>query len=268
MLEKDKKFLHHVIMNHLRVRCPSCAKLYEVDVAVISSFSPQFDCVGCHSRFTFEFPPPQPLDVQAVLVQATEQKALEQSKMKSCPKCGAMNKTDALECYSCQIIFERFEKLKSRIEPTVNVQLIEQWQALLQDFANQQLHHDFVADCQKHGALNFALRQYTDLRKLQGSDLDCDRMIAKIETLNFIKKVNQQDQKKVQKKAQLEKLPMTKIERALLWMPFVISFILIVTGLLSRGSRNMIGFGIALAMLSVGLLVMARGQLSLRDFID
>src|SRR5207253_2647100 len=43
-------------MEKLRLRCPSCAKLYEVSDADIKSHTPQFDCVSCATRFGFQYP--------------------------------------------------------------------------------------------------------------------------------------------------------------------------------------------------------------------
>ena len=52
-------------MAHLHVRCPSCAKLYQVDVSSIFSTQPHFQCQACPAQFAFEFPPADPANVVA-----------------------------------------------------------------------------------------------------------------------------------------------------------------------------------------------------------
>jgi hypothetical protein len=49
----------------LRVRCPSCTKLFVVNTFEIKSSCPHFQCVVCHTKFTFNFPPSDFNAVQA-----------------------------------------------------------------------------------------------------------------------------------------------------------------------------------------------------------
>ena len=68
MLEKLNASLHHGISNtkveqihgilgtNVKLRCPSCAKLYEVQKEDIHSEIPVFQCVSCQSKFAFEVP--------------------------------------------------------------------------------------------------------------------------------------------------------------------------------------------------------------------
>lgn len=41
----------------LKIRCPSCAKLYEVESEEILSDVPVFQCISCEDRFGFNYPP-------------------------------------------------------------------------------------------------------------------------------------------------------------------------------------------------------------------
>ncbi|KHD89310.1 MAG: hypothetical protein OM95_04060 [Bdellovibrio sp. ArHS] len=268
----------------LKIRCPSCAKLYEVSSDDIHSETPLFQCISCETRFSFEYPPS---DVNNVLCFAVTTSAPEASlaeervaasaaqhqesfsvepgsqEMKSCPKCGALNGRRAKECYSCHVLFERLEGLPK--DPSLKAQpsLVRKWKNLVENFENAELHDEFIRACHELDALRFATLKYEELKAAQGGDPQCDAMIARINSLMMVGLA----QKPVSSaKAQNPARP--KWQKYMYWGPFGLSAFLILLGMINLGHRNLIGVGVALAFMSAGLMIMIRGKISLSDFVD
>lgn len=262
----------------LKVRCPSCAKLYEVESDEILNETPLFQCVSCESRFSFEYPPADPQNVlafvvtpssgkadvaqQQVVAQDAVQEPVASNEMKSCPKCGALNGRRAAECYSCHVIFERLEGLPD--DPTLRAQpsLVRKWKNLLGNFENEELHEQFIRSCHELDALRFAIMKYEEIKTAQGGDALCDQMIARINSLMMVNL----SQNSVVREEKDPSRP--KWQKYLFWGPYSLSGLLILWGILSLGHRNLIGVGVALACMASGLIVMIKGKISLSDFID
>lgn len=268
----------------LKVRCPSCAKLYEVASEEVHSDTPVFQCMSCESRFGFEYPPEDANNVLAFIVPnpsakpraAIQQEAslepvstgsalsepMGQQEMKSCPKCGALNGRRAHECYSCHVIFERLEGLPQDASLRAQPSLVRKWKNVLENFENAELHDEFIRSCAELDAHRFAIMKYEEIKAAQGGDALCDQMIAKVNSLMMINL----SQKPLAKESTANARPQ--------WMkwifigPFALSALLILWGVLSLGHRNLIGVGVALACMAAGLIVMVRGRLSWSDFTE
>ncbi|MNK07413.1 hypothetical protein D3C87_253270 [compost metagenome] len=266
----------------LKVRCPVCTKLYEVQGEDIQTDIPVFQCVSCDNRFAFEFTPenlenleniatflvsaPEEAKVSAVANASRQESVVEvsaQQEMKSCPKCGALNGRRSHECYSCHVLFDRLEGLPS--DPTLKAQpsLVRKWKNLLGNFSDEKLHEEFVLSCQALDALRFAMMKYEEIRTAQGGDVLCDQMIARINSLMMVGL----SQKPLASKEADKEAPV-KWRKYLFWGPYAISAILILAGMLNLGQRNLIGLGVAIACMTSGLIVMIRGKISVSDFID
>nr|WP_295900265.1 hypothetical protein [uncultured Bdellovibrio sp.] len=260
----------------MKIRCPSCAKLYEVASDDIHSETPLFQCISCESRFSFEYPPTDPQNVLCFMVpvvtetpivtDAQHQEALPAvepgaHEMKSCPKCGALNGRRAKECYSCHVLFERLEGLPK--DPSLKAQpsLVRKWKNLVENFENESLHDEFIRACHELDALRFATLKYEELKTAQGGDPQCDQMIARINSLMLVGL----SQKPLAKN---EAPVRPKWQKYLYWGPFGLSALLILLGMINLGHRNLIGVGVALAFMAAGLIIMIRGKISLSDFID
>lgn len=262
----------------LKIRCPSCAKLYEVESEEIHSSTPLFQCISCESRFSFEFPPVDPLNVSCFLVETQvvasaakhQEEILETlsvsepgaQEMKSCPKCGALNGRRAKECYSCHVLFERLEGLPK--DPSLKAQpsLVRKWKNLVENFENEELHDEFIRACHELDALRFATLKYEELREAQGGDPQCDAMIARINSLMLVGLA----QKPLVKSSPEAVRP--KWQKYMYWGPFGLSVLLILLGMINKGHRNLIGAGVALAFMAAGLIIMIRGKISWNDFVD
>lgn len=266
----------------LKVRCPACTKLYEVQGEDIQTDIPVFQCVSCESRFAFEFSPENlenRENIPAFLVstaaeaktvvetnarrqEVVSEEASAQQEMKSCPKCGAMNGRRSHECYSCHVIFERLEGLPQ--DPTLKAQpsLVRKWKTLLNNFSDEKLHEEFIMSCQALDALRFAMMKYEEIRNAQGGDALCDQMIARINSLMMVGL--SQKPLATEKSEKTEVVP--KWRKYLFWAPYAIAGTLILAGLTNLGQRNLIGLGVAIACMSSGLIVMIRGKISVSDF--
>ncbi|WP_374029036.1 hypothetical protein [Bdellovibrio bacteriovorus] len=261
----------------LKIRCPNCVKLYEVESDEIHSENPLFACISCETRFSFEFPPSDPANILCfpvtVATAAAVSSAAEQQEaasvavepgaqeMKSCPKCGALNGRRAKECYSCHVLFEKLEGLPK--DPALKAQpsLVRKWKNLLDNFENDSLHDEFIRACHELDALRFATLKYEELKAAQGGDPLCDQMIARINSLMMVGL----SQKPV---AKTEASARPKWQKYMYWGPFGLSAFLILLGMINLAHRNLIGVGVALAFMAAGLIVMIRGKISLSDFID
>ncbi len=303
MLEKLNRSLHHAISNtnveqihgilgmNVKLRCPACAKLYEVQKEDIHSDIPVFQCVSCHSKFAFEVPQtdhhhglvetflvtprvesaPTFNDALSQFNQMPQvepvsvvEPAFQAEATRNCPKCGAVNGRKAQECYSCHVIFSRLEGLPQ--DPSLKAQpsLVRKWKNLLENFDNEALHEEFIMSCQALDALRFATMKYEEIRDAQGGDALCDQMLARIQSLMMV----ELQQKPLTKNAEAQVQGFQKYRKYMFWAPFVISGLMILLGMLNLGQRNLIGLGVAIACMASGLIVMVRGRFQASDFFE
>ncbi len=75
----------------LKVRCPSCAKLYEVESEDILNEAPLFQCISCESRFSFEYPPSELDKIPTFIVNNPQQLLTKDSAMDSLDYSNSMN---------------------------------------------------------------------------------------------------------------------------------------------------------------------------------
>jgi len=273
---------------NLRVRCPQCTKLYEVQSEDIHSEIPLFQCISCDSRFGFEYSPENLERIETFLVPVnsaapaqihsennnaaptsaafTEPTAQE---TKSCPKCGAINGRKSQECYSCHVIFERLEGLPT--DPTLRAQpsLVRKWKNVLADFNNEELHDEFVLGCQQMDALKFASMKYEEIKSAQGGDVMCDIMLAKINSMMNVtlsQNPTAKDQGRVQKIQSVTSLESwielwNDWKKYAHWAPYMLAAFMVLWGILSLAHRNLVGVGVALACMTSGLMFMIKGRL-------
>lgn len=263
----------------LKIRCPSCTKLYEVSSEDVTSETPVFQCVSCATHFYFEFPPANLEKIECFAIEksttpeklasnAKQQKNVDpQEEMRSCPKCGALNGRRAHECYSCHVIFEKLEGLP--MDPSLRAQpsLVRKWKNLVSNFENQELHDEFVRSCHELDALKFAALKYEEIKSAQGGDVTCDQMLARIQAMGAMSLANHRNRRvEAQKVAKPEFRLNWK--KCLLLLPLAISAMLILFGMLNLGRRNLIGVGVALTFMWVGMVIMVKGRIALSDFMD
>lgn len=278
-------------LSKLRLRCPSCAKLYEVSEGDIKSHTPQFDCVACASRFSFEYPLANPQKIETFLVfqapaaeevnlsfheelqaqsfadlQKEIEDSAEKNSTRACPKCGAINEKKNDECYSCHVIFARLEQLP--LDPTLKAQpsLVRKWKNLILNFDNKELHEDFLNSCHQLEALRFAILKYEELKRAQGgSDEVCEQMIAKAQALLHVTLSGKSESAPLVSKPQ-NAASRQSWQKYVLWAPLSVGILMITMGFFSLGLRNLVGAGVAVILLTFGLILFWKGRISLSDF--
>lgn len=245
-------------MDHLHIRCPSCAKLYQVETGRIFSTTPEFQCVSCDTRFAFQFPPADPLEVPTYAVVKAEAAPEPEKRTRKCPRCASESPEASKECLACGVIFEKLEGLPR--DPSLKAQpsLVRRWKELLADYTNEALHQSFINACREQDALAYARVQYKDLKRLQGRDEIADRMLRQI---SAIAEVTQSAPLAAPSPTTLSRWEIAR--RILIFLPYMVGIGLVLWGVSRMGQRNMIGAGIAILLLSYGLLPEAR-QLAFR----
>ncbi|MEI7972891.1 MAG: hypothetical protein WCH11_00835 [Bdellovibrio sp.] len=237
-------------------RCPNCERLYTSDFTQNEAL---FQCRSCQARFRVEKQSLSPTRWSA----RVETFALPQMKSlpresRPCKACGALNPPALKECASCSVVFSKiqgfsWEEKKAGARPSLQ----KMWEELVRDFDNSWRHEEFVSECERGGALGFALQRYRDFKEAQPQDILAQRMYQKLFILN------------------LRHSPaMQKVEyffwkihwsRVLRMSPVVLALFFILLGLFSQSQRNMIGFGSALLFLLFGFQYLTKGRVSLRD---
>jgi hypothetical protein len=208
----------------------------------------------------------QELEAQsfAALQQEIENSA-EKASTHACPKCGAINEKKNDECYSCHVIFARLEQLP--LDPTLKAQpsLVRKWKNLIMNFDNLSLHDDFLKSCHQLDALRFAILKYEELKSAQGGADDlCERMIFKAHGLLQVTLSSKSEGDL--RFAQKSKPPRHKWHKYVLWGPLSLSILMMTIGYFSLSLRNLVGAGVAVMLLTFGLILFWKGRISLSDF--
>lgn len=259
-MEKHLETFEGSAPEKLHMRCPSCAKLYEVEEKDIHSSEPQFQCVACQTRFTFSYPPIDFRNIACRICDAEGQDAFDDmmKSQRSCPKCGALSPREAEECYSCHVIFSRLDGLPQ--DPALRAQpsLVRKWKAVVDDFENEKAHEDFIESCQRLEALNFAVSKYIDMKQALGGDEVCEQRLRQLQALQDLAL-----RQSVQPAASRPAAPAVvyNLKSILVYLIYGVSLFLIVWGASSLGHRNLVGLGVALACLETGVLLTVRGRL-------
>jgi len=240
----------------LELRCPQCFKLYKVRVGLIHSQQPHFDCVSCHVRFAFDYPPRNWNAVHTKVIRSPQVRLSENpaiaKTLKPCPRCQGLNPRGAIECNKCQVVFAKVESISSDTSSAARPSLIKAWQDLLSDYSNLRKHMEFVDRCEELQALPFAMRKYRDLKEVQPHDSMAAQMMNSV-VMRALGKNSQW----------LQRLPWSNIFRV---TPLVIAGILMLGGLIRPGWRNFVGGGVSLVVLTLGFAYLMKGRVSWKDF--
>lgn len=222
--------LNAKIPDSLRVRCPSCRKLYLVQTTDIRESKPRFACVQCHTKFWLSLAE-QDLTAEIVGVPVQIRTSSTEKPVVS---------TSAPPVSSTLVA----EKV-----PPHSAGLMTLWQKVLADFGSQDLHHDFVAICQRENNLPYAAFQYSQMLKLVPNDEIVNRMLGEIKALAMTGPI-------AQAAAENEDQSRTRwfVSPSRLWqLPLAIATVLVVVGLMIPFFRNLVGVGAALLFLALAL---------------
>jgi hypothetical protein len=208
----------------LRVRCPSCRKLYLVKYADIQEAKPRFECVQCHSRFWL---PLADIDLNGEVSGIPIQLRESPLALRSRP----------------------VEHKEPESTPAHSRTLEQLWRRVIADYPNRELHSEFIRACQRERNLGYAGAQYSQMRKLMPTDEETGRRLKEIQALGS-----------VAMSSVLEKAARRVYPR--LWqVPLLVSTIMIVIGSALPVFRNMIGVGAAILFVGVAMHLHFRGRM-------
>lgn len=141
----------------LKVRCPSCKKLYSIQLEAAQTQSPRFLCKGC-DRFFW-------LPEQELLKKADGREIFG---LKSQPLSSAAQKGVTQEGHA-----------KKAATP----KRLLLWKDLIDHFEDESRHESFIAFCDKEGRLTFAAERYQSVLTAVGADSLTEKYLTKVKSL-------------------------------------------------------------------------------------
>lgn len=256
-------------IDYLNIRCPQCLKLYMVQEDQIKTVYPEFTCTGCQCHFAFEYPAPNRESVVTFQIAPTQFEF-----KKKCPKCDFMQSEKNEVCTACGVVIENYLLIKNETyPPKVSVDLIKQWNDVLQEFENGYIHELFIRNCGSKQKLDYAEFKYKELGKRAGDESMVMPWLEKIYPYKYIPNYQEKlvETTLVKSKPSVVSTaakPLPKIIQKVYavfaylakhnWFYLVGSFsgvLLILMGMAMPGKRNQIGLGIALLLSSLGFYI-------------
>jgi hypothetical protein len=252
--EQQNKNLGHSPDLNIHVRCPDCFKLYAVKAADIQEARPQFQCTDCSTHFWMPYP--ECLESAAGLIgfaveQGRESRSVNQAiqaKPFSCPKCGSGYSGGQTECEKCGVLIEKFSTNKNsnaRSDFSASKELKEMWEAAILEYEKDERHHAFIRYGFADGNIEYVTRKYADLLESNPSDAIALRAQKEIAALSVAKV--QSVRTPPTRGWQDWSVPKLRFSPVL----YIMAGILIVSGLVIPGMRNLIGFGSSILCLTL-----------------
>jgi hypothetical protein len=235
----------------LRVRCPHCRKLYMVQFADIQESKPRFECVQCRTRFWLSLPDMDLSQEVSGLPLQVKEAPVKRAGLKKdpCPKCFKPVEAGRNECPSCGVVIEKYRNSMSFTDgiPPHSVTLSALWKRIIADYADEDLHSEFLKACQRERNLAYAGAQYSQLLKVMPTDEATAKRLREVQALGMaLMPANKRD---------------VRIPRGFprLWhVPLMGATLVIIVGMIAPMFRNMVGVGAALLFLAAALQIQFR----------
>lgn len=230
------------------VRCPQCLKLYAVDKSEIKEAKPKFECNKCHTRFWIPFSGASALQPEIIGfpvswledqdVNKPEPKKPEPVVLEQAPAdTFALVEEHRIDANQSMELFARFHH---DVGVPHSRRLRDLWNLVVDDYANEDLHRQFVKMCQKENNLAFASKKYAHILNTVSVDEMAVKMIREIDNL-------------VQAwltKAQVPKKK-TLFSSRIAYITLGVGLVLIALGLSVMQFRNLVGVGVVLTFLTL-----------------
>lgn len=254
----------------LNIRCPHCQKLYEVETRTIKSSSPYFECLICSEVFSFQFPPEDASNIKTFTVQEVSPKV--EDLKKSCPKCACLNHESAKECYSCQIVFEKYDLIKNEDYPA-RPHLMSLWQAYVENYESPSLLESFLEACFQSRDLDFAEKKIKDLMLVIGPDLFCEQALHRVEVYRTQVKsldVGSDHSAHIANYSwYLDRVwELLTRKKFLMWAPIVLSFSMLFLKWIGLFRGNVIVPAILILLVHFGWILLSQGRIQISDFFE
>ena len=237
----------------LRVRCPHCRKLYLVHYLDIKEAKPRFECIQCHSRFWLAMNDmDMNSEITGIPMQVKETPPPSKTKRvetrkEACPKCFKMVTVGIAECPHCRVMISKVKDLNFEdVLPPHSEALAKAWNKVVNNYANESVHADFMRAAQKERNLGFAAAQYGQMNKLMPGDETTEKRLREIQSLGSVMMPHPE------KKA-------ARNPYARLWqIPLAASVLMMIVGLVIPMFRNIVGVGAALLFLALAIQIQLR----------
>ena len=249
----------------LKVRCPSCYKLYGVETAEISEAKPRFQCSSCQTQFWVSYPdalkeeggviglPMEWINEEAPKTEDESQPDVDLNNLSlkpfSCPRCGENYAAGDSECARCGVVFKKFKEREEGKQqaPQASRDLKEQWDRVLMNFDNQNEHESFIQMAMAEMSLDYADFCYMQILNSNPNDEQAQGAMKKIENLISVSHYSKANRK--QESEWRFDFPKLRIGTMVMFL----SVIVICMGFLIPGARNLVGFGSAVLFAMMAL---------------
>lgn len=188
----------------LKMRCPSCSKLYSVEPQSLTSPSLRFECVDCKCQFeakrsaSYDVTILETLQLPAPAFEKprmpTHEVPLSALSVRECPKCQTPTSFTATDCLKCGVIFAKYKAPVKIVEGVVGEirvdgrrDIVELWDDVLENYWDSSRHDAFVTACFDADLLAFASQKYARILTASPSDEMAREMRRKIIALASFK---------------------------------------------------------------------------------
>lgn len=271
--------LPHNHVGEIRMRCPSCYKLYSLDPNTVYVEKPEFNCVSCEQKFWISFPEAlEHNEIVAFPIEWSEHFTPElQTDSFIEAQENNLGQEPVAETLSSELI-EKISKNFSEViqDPTpdktsgirkvgfvddVNSELTSEywfleksWDKVLNNYDIKSIHKEFIHSARAKQSLDFALGKYKNFCEANGHD-----QIAK-EMKTYCEKLIQDH---AIHKSVLGNEPkgFKKYSQYLPWAVISFSAGLIGLGFSNEGLSDLAGFGFALIFLTGALSLLKESDL-------
>lgn len=162
----------------MKIQCPRCKEIVELERFATSEQGLHFCCGACGERVFVENrrslppvetpalgdgPPPIPAEPGETV----------------CPKCGHAQ-ADPVACHLCGLVFARYDPSLLPPDPP---EAVAAWERVCKQPEDEKAHEEFQNACLSSGRLDFAVRRYRNWSREPGREKLARRMLDRVTQL-------------------------------------------------------------------------------------